>query len=230
MFSMIYENAKTAPRGASLFAESANRATLKETFLGDNGMAQTILAAARQLIEQKQYAEARAILLTIQDDPTAVRWLAKLDERFGQSQPVIPAPPSQQYPMDRREERALRRQATRELVNDELLEYVIAAFVQKDWKLISQTERSASFEKSNNNAAFAALLVMGALLVFLFLSSTYGLICLVTVAVLIGLSFLTQKRGNAQVTAMNDGSVRVVSNNKNVSNTYDAEYRGRITA
>lgn len=81
-------------------------------------MAQTILAAARQLIEQKQYAEARAILLTIQDDPTAVRWLAKLDERAGRNEPSslypisplpasIPAPP-QNYtvvPGRRRRER-----------------------------------------------------------------------------------------------------------------------------
>lgn len=43
-------------------------------------MSKAKLEAARELIKEKQYAEARAILRTIKTDPTAQRWLAKLDE------------------------------------------------------------------------------------------------------------------------------------------------------
>jgi hypothetical protein len=38
------------------------------------------LAAARELIREKQYAAARAVLQTIPDDFTAMEWLQKLDE------------------------------------------------------------------------------------------------------------------------------------------------------
>lgn len=68
-------------------------------------MSQVKLAAARELIEEKKYVEARALLLTIEDDPTAARWLAKLDERLKRQAPaqqrsqnytVISSPPQAQ--------------------------------------------------------------------------------------------------------------------------------------
>ncbi len=43
-------------------------------------MSKAKLEAARELIKDKQYAEARAILRTMPKDPTAQRWLTKLDE------------------------------------------------------------------------------------------------------------------------------------------------------
>lgn len=43
-------------------------------------MSKAKLEAAHELIKEKKYAEARAILRTLQTDPTAQRWLAKLDE------------------------------------------------------------------------------------------------------------------------------------------------------
>lgn len=42
---------------------------------------QAKLEAARKLIQQKNYREARAILTTIKDDPTAARWIAEIDRR-----------------------------------------------------------------------------------------------------------------------------------------------------
>lgn len=66
-------------------------------------MSQVKLAAARELIQEKKYAEARALLLTIRDDPTAARWLAKLDERtkqIPQNYTVIPAPTAQAQTYD----------------------------------------------------------------------------------------------------------------------------------
>jgi hypothetical protein len=47
---------------------------------GNNGlMSKQKMLAARELIQEKRYAEARALLKTI-DDPTAKAWLKKLDE------------------------------------------------------------------------------------------------------------------------------------------------------
>lgn len=43
-------------------------------------MAESKLETARQLIVEKQYEAARAVLLTIRDHPQARKWLAKLDE------------------------------------------------------------------------------------------------------------------------------------------------------
>ncbi|MEP7293481.1 MAG: hypothetical protein ABI835_16975 [Chloroflexota bacterium] len=43
-------------------------------------MSNTKLQAARELIEEKRYTEARVVLKTIPNDATAKRWLAKLDE------------------------------------------------------------------------------------------------------------------------------------------------------
>ncbi len=62
-------------------------------------MSRAKLSAARELIEEKKYAEARALLMTIRDDPTAAKWLAKLDERIKQQAPpqnytVLPPAPN----------------------------------------------------------------------------------------------------------------------------------------
>ncbi|MBK8032227.1 MAG: hypothetical protein IPK17_22665 [Chloroflexi bacterium] len=52
-------------------------------------MSQTKLQAARELIQEKQYAAARAVLETLPTDPAAKQWLAKLN----QIAPAYPAPP-----------------------------------------------------------------------------------------------------------------------------------------
>lgn len=44
-------------------------------------MSQSKLQAARELIEEKKYAEARVLLMTIRDDPTAAKWIAQIDAR-----------------------------------------------------------------------------------------------------------------------------------------------------
>lgn len=46
-------------------------------------MSEDKLARAKQLIEQKRYEEAKAILLEVADDPTARQWIEKLDEIMG---------------------------------------------------------------------------------------------------------------------------------------------------
>lgn len=45
-------------------------------------MSQAKLQAARELIEQKNYAEAYQLLKTIEDHPTAAKWLAQLETRY----------------------------------------------------------------------------------------------------------------------------------------------------
>ncbi len=50
------------------------------------------LQAARELIKEKHYAEARAILKTMPKDPTAQRWLKKLDEIAPPASITYPTP------------------------------------------------------------------------------------------------------------------------------------------
>ena len=52
-------------------------------------MAREQLERARELLQQKQYPQARALLKTI-DHPTALKWLAKLDE-IAPERPVAPS-------------------------------------------------------------------------------------------------------------------------------------------
>ncbi len=57
-------------------------------------MSKAKLEAARELITDKHYAEARALLRTMSTDPTAQRWLAKLDSLIPPvPTPEIPLPP-----------------------------------------------------------------------------------------------------------------------------------------
>jgi hypothetical protein len=43
-------------------------------------MSKAKLAAARELIQEKDFSLARSLLRTVKGDPTAAQWLAKLDE------------------------------------------------------------------------------------------------------------------------------------------------------
>lgn len=62
-------------------------------------MSQAKLIAAKELIQEKRYAEARALLKTI-NSPTATRWLEQLDRIDPpRNHPIMrPAPPPQDYP------------------------------------------------------------------------------------------------------------------------------------
>lgn len=57
-------------------------------------MAEQQLQIARQLINEKRYTEARALLSGL-DHPTAKKWLAKLDEIAPEAKPVTTAPAPQ---------------------------------------------------------------------------------------------------------------------------------------
>ena len=43
-------------------------------------MSNAKMLAAKELIQEKNYALARALLLTVKDDPTAKQWIAKIDQ------------------------------------------------------------------------------------------------------------------------------------------------------
>ncbi len=49
-------------------------------------MSKAKMEAAKELIQEKKYAEARAILKTV-DHPTAAEWVAKIDERVKAEHP-----------------------------------------------------------------------------------------------------------------------------------------------
>ena len=59
----------------------------------------TELEVARQLIEEKQYDRARMVLRKAPDDPTAQKWLGKLDEMSQKAAPV-PDPNEGRLPSD----------------------------------------------------------------------------------------------------------------------------------
>ncbi|MBZ0310427.1 MAG: hypothetical protein K8I82_30480, partial [Anaerolineae bacterium] len=57
-----------------------------------------ILEQAKNLIIKKQYQEARQLLLPIKNNPTAQKWLEKLDEIAPVKIPEPPPPPSNEIP------------------------------------------------------------------------------------------------------------------------------------
>lgn len=65
-------------------------------------MSRIKLQAAKELIKEKRYWEARTLLMTIRDDPTAARWIGRLDEIIAGRVPVAvpPAPPQQTLDFD----------------------------------------------------------------------------------------------------------------------------------
>lgn len=60
-------------------------------------MSDAKLQAARELIQAKNYEAARAVLVTMPNDPTAVKWLAKLDRIA----PAVTAPATAPSPRRR---------------------------------------------------------------------------------------------------------------------------------
>lgn len=48
-------------------------------------MSRAKLAAAKELIKEKKYEEARDLLRTIPDDPTAAKWIERINEIVGES-------------------------------------------------------------------------------------------------------------------------------------------------
>jgi len=56
---------------------------------------QAILAAAREYLKNKQWDEARRLLEPIRTNPTATKWLAKVDEITGSASQQVPAPTSE---------------------------------------------------------------------------------------------------------------------------------------
>lgn len=59
-------------------------------------MSEIKLAAAKELIQEKRYAEARILLQTI-NHPTAIKWLAKLDQISPPPNPYPPPPNNQMF-------------------------------------------------------------------------------------------------------------------------------------
>lgn len=56
-------------------------------------MSQTKLQSARELIQEHNYTAARAVLETMPDDPTARRWLRRLNKQERPVAPIVQAAP-----------------------------------------------------------------------------------------------------------------------------------------
>lgn len=80
--------------------------------------AKQTLIAAKELIQQKRYEEAQALLLPIANHPTAEKWLDKLNEKIltqlEQGQPAISSPPSASLPVSPTPQKAPRSAETEE--------------------------------------------------------------------------------------------------------------------
>lgn len=69
-------------------------------------MSKAKLAAAKELIEEKRYIEARDLLRTMPGDPTAAKWIEKLNQRIGEQVKAQPysLTPDQQAILNKRQQ------------------------------------------------------------------------------------------------------------------------------
>jgi hypothetical protein len=118
-------------------------------------MSKDTLERARDLIKQKRYSDARQILESV-NHPTAIKWLAKLDEiELGDPFETTFAPKSKP-------------KRTRSGLS---LDDAIAVFAQQNWAILSQSPTVVQMEKKKGVNAWAGALlivflgVLGAILV-----------------------------------------------------------------
>ncbi len=108
-----------------------------------------------------------------------------------------------------------------------LLANVISLFVQKGWKVTSQTEHSASLEKKASSTVLAIVLGIFALLIF-FANMVIGIIAIVAVLLLIALNNATKKSGTAQISILQNGTVQVSSNISSINGVYPPSESGNL--
>lgn len=196
-------------------------------------MSQAILGAAKELITQKKYDEARAILMTIKDHPTAAKWLAKLNAPpyAPVNEALVAYTPMPQYPVvpppnyGWQDQQSVMMESRQRAAD---FDYIVASFVQKDWTVKSQSRETASLEKGVRSVGLAILLGIIALLVFMFYDLLLGALCIVGALVLVALNNATKRNKNAYVSVTPDGSVQVKSNKRGVSALYSRGYRGKV--
>jgi len=109
-----------------------------------------------------------------------------------------------------------------------MLASVISLFVQKGWKVTSQTEHSASLEKKASSRTLAIILGAFALLIFFFGNMTVGIIAIIGALVLVALNNATKKSGTAQISILKDGTVQVSSNINSINRVYPPTETGNI--
>ncbi len=175
------------------------------------------LIQAQVLLKAGKFDEARPILESLPGNPTARKWLAKIDEvgadledPFPKQQTIIVTPPT---PVDNRQAQID-------------LGYVVGEFVKHNWTVTSQTDVQASLEKRPSSTVLAIAFGIVAILVLLN-NVLYGVICIGGVLLLVALNNATQRKGTAYITATTSG-VQVTSNFKRIQNTYGSGYRGKV--
>ena len=150
---------------------------------------------AKNLIKAKRYDEARKILQRL-DNPTAQRWLEKLDEidMFGapiSAAPAIP-PPS--------------RKPSRPANNDQrLLQHTTSLFLSRDWTVATQFNDMVQLEKKRAPSSLGAAALL----------ALFGIIGMFIVLIAIANS----KFEKVTLQALADGSVQVANRNRSFTIT-----------
>ena len=109
-----------------------------------------------------------------------------------------------------------------------MLASVMSLFVQKGWKVTTQTEHSASLEKKASSVLLAVVLGSIALLIFLFSNTLIGIIAIVVVLLLVALNNATKKSGTVQINILKDGTIQVSSNIRSINGVYPPSNTGNI--
>jgi hypothetical protein len=130
-------------------------------------MSRDQMLRAKELIEVKQYAEARTILETI-NHPTAKQWLAKLDDIDPENDlgdPFADAPAGL-YQSDKRSTSAIpappsMMKARPSQFDTNSLQNAVAIFLQNDWQMTAQMETMVQVEKRRSpGSGIAAFLIV----------------------------------------------------------------------
>ncbi len=169
---------------------------------------QETLNEARRLIQLQKYEQARGVLWTIRDHPTAKQWLVKLDEI---DSPFV--------------------NNTRNQPNTSHLNQITNVFVKHGWKISSQTQYGVALETKKAPKYWKEVLLFE-LACLVLIVTTHSLEGLFAGAIAggVALEFLSprSKRVNAHIELLDDDSVQVTSNRRYLNAIYPAGYSGRI--
>ena len=97
------------------------------------------------------------------------------------------------------------------------MQRVLSEFVKDGWTIVSQSPDRVSLQKKPNSRGLAILLGAISLVVLVFVSALWGVVCLVATLLLVALNNATKKTETAFVSVTPNGTVNVVSSAKRVT-------------
>lgn len=106
---------------------------------------------------------------------------------------------------------------------------VVARFIESDWQLLNQTERTANLEKrAKTNGCAMFILAAICVGVFFFIDILLGLILFVVCLALIALNNVIKGKSTAYIVATPGGGITITSNKRRIKKVYPPGYHGKI--